>query len=91
MKRANTSYEVEPVEEEAEPSIFMRFFGETGTPSSYSDTDDDEEDTVGTNKTDSTEASDNEETNDGDRELARFDRDLRAKHRGACKNMTVSY
>ena len=89
MKQAQTSYEPESVEEEASPSIFMRLFGETDTPSSYSDSDD-EDATLGTNNTDSTGASDNDETDDGDRELARFDRDLRAKHRGACKNMTVS-
>jgi len=88
MKQAKKSFEAKSVEEEEKPSIFMRLFGETGTPS-YSDSDD-EDATLGTNNTDSTGTSDNDETDDGDRELARFDRDLRAKHRGACKNMTVS-
>jgi hypothetical protein len=88
MKEAKTSYEAESVEEEAKPSIFTRFFGETGTHAS-SDYDSDDDDTLGTN-TGSSEETENDETDDGDRELARFDRDLRAKHRGACKNMTVS-
>jgi hypothetical protein len=84
MKQAKKSYEAKAVEEEADPSIFTRLFGETGShASSYYDSDDDEESF-------SSEASDNDETDAGYVELARFDRDLRAKHRGACKNMTVS-
>jgi hypothetical protein len=97
MKQAKMSYEADSIEEEAKPSIFTRLFGETGSAaSSYSHSDDDEDDTLDTDTKLSTrsgssnETSDNDETEDGDRELARFDRDLRAKHRGACKNMTVS-
>ena len=99
-KRRSKSFTSEESEgnEDGGKNMFQRIFmGASGGSSTRS-----YDDSVGSGTVDTESASEytgGDETEDGsvgpeeesDRGLQKFDRELRAKHRAACKNMTVSY
>jgi hypothetical protein len=90
---------------ELKTGIFRQFFSPGTADTSGSETNDDESTESGTRLSTisaSTGSMDSSDGEDVDRRSSRrssrrpsnstqkFDRDLRARHRGACKNMTVS-
>ena len=98
-KRRSKSYASEESEEREEggKTMFQRIFmgGSGGSSESY-------DDSVGSATLDTDSASEytgGDQTDDGSdgpeeesgRGMQKFDRELRAKHRAACKNMTVSF
>jgi hypothetical protein len=95
--KATRSLETAESEEEAKAgSIFQRLFAPASVGTSYSQDDDG---SAGSEthlstlsaSTASHDSSDGEtENQDSKVDLQKFDRELRARHRGACKNMTVS-
>jgi hypothetical protein len=96
---------VDSQDDEVAPTIFERLFGRSSasevSTTSYSISDEDDSIGSDTNTRQSTlsetdTASDiasesAAELTKDERLLLRFDRELRSKHRGACKAMTVSY
>ena len=100
-KKSSRSYVSEESEEdEAKNSIFHRLFLQAANGGFSSKSDDGESDGSRTLVSDADSASSSDDQSEGadsarreeseeDRELQKFDRELRAKHRGACKNMTV--
>jgi hypothetical protein len=100
-KSSRTYVSEESEEDDAKNSIFHRLFLQAANGGSIYKSDDGESDGSGTlvseaesasSSDDQTEGGDSvgQEESEEDRELQKFDRELRAKHRGACKNMTVS-
>jgi hypothetical protein len=100
-KSSRTYVSEESEEDDAKNSIFHRLFLQAANGGSISKSDDGESDGSRTlvSETESASSSDDQtegadsagqENSEEDRELQKFDRELRAKHRGACKNMTVS-
>jgi hypothetical protein len=93
--RSDRSQETPETEEEGKTSIFQRLFAPGSVDTSVS-SQSNEDDSAGSETNLSTLSGSSGESDDGSSDnsdseggLQRFDRELRAKHRGACKNMTV--
>ena len=95
-KRQKSGKTVSTEDNDGNPSLFQRLFGETGSDAASYSTESVDSATrhsqVSASSSENSEDDTEErtETTETDREQQRFDRELRAKHRGACKNMAVS-
>lgn len=80
--------------ESGKASMFERLFAPHSVGTSVSSESDDDDHSLGSQSNQSTISGSSEESGESSvssvDSIQRFDRELRAKHRAACKNMTVS-